>query len=88
MKYATVLLLVFVMALTGCKEDQPAEKVESVDWYKAHDAERIATVNECKSNPGELAGTPNCINAKSAHDQTVFGSKNFAVKAVPPKFSR
>ena len=88
MKNISIALLVLVMALTGCKEDPPAETVQSVDWYKAHDAERIETVNRCKTNPGELAGTPNCINAKSAHDQIIFGSKNFAVKAVPPKFSR
>ena len=82
------IALVALMALAGCKEDQPVEVVQTVDWYKAHDAERIEMVKKCKNSPGEIAGTPNCINAKSAHDQTIFGSQNFNIKATPPKFTR
>ena len=87
MKKFSIALVAF-MALAGCKEDQPVEVVQTVDWYKAHDAERIEMVKKCKNSPGVIAGTPNCINAKSAHDQTIFGSQNFNIKATPPKFTR
>ena len=82
------ILIVALMALAGCKEDQPVEVVQTVDWYKTHDTERIEMVKKCKNSPGEIAGSPNCINAKSAHDQTIFGSQNFNIKATPPKFTR
>ena len=82
------ILLFALMALAGCKENQPVEVVQTVDWYKAHDAERIEMVNKCKNNPGEITGSPNCINAKSAHDQKIFGSQNYSIKATPPKFTK
>lgn len=82
------IALAALMALAGCKEDQPVEVVQTVDWYKAHDVERVEMVKKCKNSPGEIAGTPSCINAKSAHDQTIFGSQNFNIKATPPKFTR
>ena len=82
------IALAVLMTLAGCKEDQPVEVVQTVDWYKAHDAERIEMVKKCKNSPGEIAGTPNCINAKSAQDQTIFGSKNFNLTVTPPKFTR
>ena len=88
MKKLSALLFLAAIALAGCKEDQPVEVVQTVDWYKAHDAERIEMVKKCKNSPGEIAGTTNCINAKSAHDQTIFGSQNFNIKATPPKFTR
>ena len=79
------LSLVVAAVLAGCGENT---HVQTADWYKAHDAERIEMVKKCKNSPGEIAGTPNCINAKSAHDQTIFGSQNFNIKATPPKFTR
>ena len=82
------IVLFALMALVGCKEDSPVEVVRTVDWYKAHDAERIEMVKKCKNSPSEIAGTPNCINAKSAHDQTIFASQSFNIKATPPKFTR
>lgn len=82
------IALFALMALAGCKEDRPIEVVQTVDWYKVHDAERIEMVKKCKNSPGEIAGTPNCINAKSAHDQTIFGSQKINIEATPPKFTR
>jgi len=81
-------LIVALMALAGCKEDQPVEVDQTVDWYKTHDTELTEMVKKCKNSPGDIAGTTNCINAKSAHDQTIFGSQNFNIKATPPKFTR
>lgn len=82
MKKITVLLAVAGMLsmLVGCKEDKPAEVVQTVDWYKAHRTELNEVMTRCKSNPGELGGTPNCINAREAvssiaHDD-MFGPRN------------
>lgn len=55
------------LALTGCFDDTPdTGPVQTVDWYKAQDGERKATLEKCSNNPGELKDTPNCINAIQA----------------------
>lgn len=65
---ATVLLAGFTLA--GCfDKNSPAAKSEptrSVAWFKEHVTERDATLEQCWNNPGELANTPNCINAEQA----------------------
>ncbi|EIM6481046.1 EexN family lipoprotein [Salmonella enterica] len=60
-----ILSLVVASALAGCKQE-PVEVVQSVDWYKENTAERIERLAKCRSNPGELEDTPNCINAEQA----------------------
>ena len=67
MKKNVVMMLAAVaaLALAGCKEDKPQEVVQTVEWFKEHKAEREAQLAKCKSNPGELAATPNCVNASS-----------------------
>lgn len=60
-----ILPLVIASTLTGCKQDQ-AEGVLSVDWYKENTVERSERLAQCRANPGELANTPNCINAEQA----------------------
>ncbi|EHR8682700.1 EexN family lipoprotein [Escherichia coli] len=57
------LSLIVAAVLAGCGENTP---VQTVDWYKAHEAERTAMIGKCKANPGELAASPNCINAEQA----------------------
>lgn len=44
-----------------------SEEVKTVNYYKQHISERKAKIEECKNNPGELKGTPNCVNAITAH---------------------
>jgi type II secretion system protein G len=56
------LVGLFVALLTACS----TQSVQTVGWYIAHDSDRIATVAKCQNNPGELASTPNCINALQA----------------------
>jgi hypothetical protein len=63
MKIIHVVALAAMVSLSACGK---TESVQTVDWYKAHDAERQATVDRCHANPGELAMTPNCINAGQA----------------------
>ncbi len=74
MKKILTLLFVAAAALAGCGEKTP---VQTVDWYKAHDAERLAMIEKCASNPGELAASPNCINAKTAANHLVVDKRGY-----------
>nr|BCT99694.1 entry exclusion protein [uncultured bacterium]BCU00308.1 entry exclusion protein [uncultured bacterium] len=89
MKKLTVLLVVAgtLSMLAGCKEDKPetpAEVVQTVDWYKAHKAERAEVLAKCKANPGELAATPNCVNASRADSSSTWSAKGGGVSPVKP----
>jgi hypothetical protein len=90
MKKLTVLLVVAgtLSVLAGCKEDKPAEApadvVQTVDWYKANKAERADVLAKCKANPGELAATPNCVNASRADSSSTWGAKGGGVSPVQP----
>lgn len=66
---------VLLAGLIGCKEDEPAAQVQTVDWYKAHQAERAAILAKCKDNPGQLAATPNCVNASRAESSATWGKR-------------
>lgn len=57
-------LAAMVLNFTGCGEK---EEVKTVEYYKEHADERKAKIEECKNNPGELRGTPNCTNAIAAY---------------------
>ena len=61
-----------MIALTGCTKES-LEPVNTVEWYKTHEAEMTAMVKKCHSNPGQLASTPNCVNAQEAMSLTVRG---------------
>lgn len=63
-------------ALTGCFDEEPASTVpvHDVEWFKAHNDARKATLEECSNNPGELKDTPNCSNALEAEKQLSSGS--------------
>lgn len=56
-------LVGLAVGLSGCHKP---EAVQSVEWYQAHAQERSAKLTECRQNPGELAATPNCMNAERA----------------------
>jgi len=43
---------------------------------------------KCKASPGELAASPNCVNARAAQNQLDLGSKNFGVDVKPPTFKK
>ena len=72
-------VLVVAAALAGCGENTP---VQTVDWYKAHDTERKAMIAKCKANPGELAASPNCINAQQAQNEKDLSRRGFL--KLPP----
>lgn len=73
MKTMKQVLLVMAVA-AGLSACGPKEPVQTVDWYKAHTAERDAMIGHCQANPGELDGTPNCINATDARATVVWAS--------------
>jgi hypothetical protein len=75
--------------LAGCNEDKPAEvAVQTVDWYKAHKAERTDMLAKCQSNPGELAATPNCVNASRAESSITWSATGGIKAPAPLKFER
>jgi len=65
MKIIHVLALAAIVGLSACSKGEP---VQTVEWYKAHDAERKTMVDRCHADPGELAVTANCVNAGQASD--------------------
>ncbi|WP_194704410.1 EexN family lipoprotein [Xanthomonas phaseoli] len=73
------IVLVVAAVLAGCGESTP---VQTVDWYKAHDTERKAMIAKCKANPGELAASPNCINAQQAQNEKELSRRDFL--KLPP----
>ncbi|EGB7423300.1 EexN family lipoprotein [Escherichia coli] len=78
MKKLSIVLIVAAV-LAGCGENTP---VQTVDWYKAHDTERKAMIAKCKANPGELAASPNCINAQQAQNEKDLSRRGFL--KLPP----
>ena len=66
------LALSVVLGIVGCTQEA-LDPVQTVAWYKAHEAERIAMATKCHNNPGQLAKTPNCINAQQAVDDIAMG---------------
>lgn len=58
----------------GCGENTP---VQTVEWYKANEVERLAMIEKCNANPGELAASSNCINAKTATNHIVVDKRGY-----------
>lgn len=79
MKKLSTFLFLAAVALVGCKDNEP---VQTVDWYKANPPERSAMLAKCKANPGELAASPNCINANRA-ETAVDGAKRGGLNVQP-----
>ncbi|NTI50433.1 EexN family lipoprotein [Agrobacterium rhizogenes] len=52
------------VSLFGCSK-QP-ERTYSVDELVANQTLLSDLIAKCKSNPGELRATPNCVNAEAA----------------------
>ncbi|WP_338880029.1 EexN family lipoprotein [Achromobacter veterisilvae] len=64
--------------LAGCGENTP---VQTVDWYKTHEAERSTMIAKCKANPGELNASPNCINAVTAANHLTVEKRGYTKHA-------
>lgn len=74
MKRLSALLFVSAVVLVGCGEKTP---IQTVGWYKTHDAERLAMIEKCAANPGGLAASPNCINAKTAANHLAVDKRGY-----------
>ncbi|MDK4719477.1 EexN family lipoprotein [Rhizobium sp. CNPSo 3968] len=59
------LLVLFTLgvSLFGCSKP---ERTYSVDELMANQTLLSDLIAKCKSNPGELRATPNCVNAEAA----------------------
>jgi hypothetical protein len=66
------LVLSGFLGVAGCTKES-LEPVQTVEWYKTHEAERMAVLQKCMNNPGQLEGTPNCVNARGAADALFRG---------------
>lgn len=86
MPLATAILCTVFIA--GCNEEKPSETVQTVDWYKANVEEMKTQLAKCDSNPGQLALTPNCVNARKASEDSVWESRKGIVPPKPPTFNR
>lgn len=78
-----VPLMIVTAILSGCGKQEP---VQTVDWYKANSPERLNVLERCNANPGELALTPNCVNAKTAANALVLENREYKQRA-PINFS-
>jgi len=83
MKKFIVFTLIASGILVSCTKNEP---VQTVQWYKEHAKERLEVINKCKDNPGELATTPNCVNANTAKQELIWSSRKGIVPPKPPKF--
>lgn len=64
-------------SIVGCG-DGPSH---DVSWYKAHDTERLAELERCHNNPGDIKNAPSCINAIKAAKQ--LSQENFKLTPLP-----
>jgi hypothetical protein len=83
-KYALTAFAVSLLLISGCKQEQPPEEVKTVEWYKANKSERDARLAKCQSSPGELALTPNCVNANRAKQSSTWGATGGGISSVEP----
>ncbi len=83
MKKLSALLFLAAVTLVGCGDKDP---VQTVDWYKENTPERLAMLEKCKANPGELATSANCINATTAANHIAVDKRGYKQRA-PMNFS-
>lgn len=76
-------ICLFVVALTGCKDDAP---VQTVEWYKAHATERVQMISECSKQGGEKLASANCINAKKADSEMTLEKRGGYRSRAPMDF--
>jgi hypothetical protein len=68
--------LVLGSALVACSPPAPTHDKA---YYLAHADERASTIADCRSDPGRLGKTPNCVNAAAAAGQ-IESDRFWAIK--------
>lgn len=74
------LALGFVLLGAAACSPAPTASSLTVDYYRAHSAERDAELALCGNDPGSLGLTPACVNAREAARIQGVGS----LRALPP----
>ncbi len=77
---SNLLLIAAVAGLTGCNESDPNRQTKTVGWFFEHRDELQVTLKACRDNPGELAKTPNCVNAVEARNKVTVQEMKDALK--------
>jgi hypothetical protein len=67
-----------IIAVAGCSENTI---VQTVDWYKEHENERKEMLAKCKSDPGQLSASANCINATKAANHLTLDNRGYRNRA-------
>jgi hypothetical protein len=57
--------VVTAVSAAGCAP-VPDRATQTVDYYTGHAKERQMMLEQCQNNPGEIARSPNCVNAMAA----------------------
>jgi len=70
--------LVVTLGAAACAPSP--EPAPTVEYYRAHRAEREAQLDQCRNDPGRLAQTARCQNAKAAARLEDVGS----LRQLPP----
>jgi len=67
------------LLLAGCNRG-PDDTRLTVEYFRAHAAERQSTLRECANDPGNLNNSPVCANARQAARIEDVGS----LRNLPP----
>ena len=73
-------IMLAVLALAACNRTPGGGGTLTVDYYRAHAAERAAMLRTCENDPGDLRDSPNCVNAREAARVEDVGS----LRNLPP----
>ena len=80
MMASILLLTAAVVGLVGRNEADTSLQTKTVGWLFDHRDELAITLKACRDNPGELAKTPNCINAVEARNKVTVQEMKDALK--------
>lgn len=74
-----MMLVLAAMVLSGCVGEEP----RSVQWFKDHDPERKAVIEDCNRNA--VPDSVECLNAQKAKDDLSLARRGY-VKPKPVIF--
>ncbi|MGH8073122.1 MAG: EexN family lipoprotein [Lysobacter sp.] len=74
-----MILVMVVTVLSGCVGEEP----KSVQWFKDHEAERKAVIDDCNRNA--VPESVECLNAQEAQDDLSLARRGY-VKPKPVNF--
>jgi hypothetical protein len=78
--HSILLMMAAITGLTGCNEVNSGRPTKTVAWFFEHRDELQLVLTACRDNPGELAQTPDCINANEARNKVTVQEMEDALK--------